>query len=233
MDSVFALKGKDFVAFVADTVCRSSIMALREEDDKVREAVPGQAMVMTGDPGDVTHFRESVLCNLKLMLLRLDGNLSVGTAANYIRNQLSKAIRQDPYQVNVLYGGVDTRTGAPSLYFIDYMGTMGEDRFAVQNYSMYFLLGTLDKYWKPDMTKAEAREVVERCLAVLSQRFLIQPTKFTLKFVYADRVERESVTAVPRNFDSEVAVARGNPAPGPAEEPVAHVLPSPVVEGAN
>jgi len=233
MDSVFALKGKDFVVFVADSVCRSSIMALREEDDKVRETVRGQAMIVTGDPGDVTHFREFIHCNLRLLALRKEGNLSVGAAANYIRSQLAKAIRENPYQVNLLYGGVNALTGTPSLYFIDYMGTLGEDRFAVQNYSMYFLLGALDKYWKPDMNKEEAMEVVKRCLTVLARRFLLQPTKFVVKFVYLDRVEREAVTIVPENFDAQVAAARENQGPRPVEEPAVDVLPSPVVEAVN
>lgn len=67
-----------------------------------------------------------------------------------MRNELATALREGPYQVNLLIGGVDQ--SSPSLYYIDYLGSMHKMNYAVHGYAAYFLLSVLDRLYTKDMT---------------------------------------------------------------------------------
>lgn len=84
---------------------------------------------------------------------------------------------------------------------MDYLGTMGEDNFCVQGYSMYFLLSVMSEYWKPDMTKQDAMDLIRHCIDALGRRFLLQPTKFTASFIYQSQTEKEFINYVPKSID--------------------------------
>lgn len=200
MDSVFAFKGDEYVCLVADAVAKHSILVLKESADRVVELNKSQAMIVTGDDGDVMQFSEYINRSLKLLELRQGAVGSVKGTANFIRTVLAKAIRQHPYNVNVITGGVDM-SGSPQLYYIDYLGTMGEDDYCVQNYSMYFLLSVLSEYWKPGMSRADARELIKHCINALGRRFLLQPTKFVVKFITATGIDKEVMNYIPAPLD--------------------------------
>ncbi|TNJ30169.1 Proteasome subunit beta type 2 [Giardia muris] len=208
MDSVFAFKGGDYVCLVADAVAKHSILVLKESADRVVELNKTQAMIVTGDDGDVMQFAEYINRSLKLLELRQGAVGSVKGTANFIRTELATAIRRHPYHVNVITGGVDT-SGTPQLYYIDYLGTMGEDNYCVQNYSMYFLLSVLSEYWRPDMTRADAKDLIKHCINALGRRFLLQPTKFVVKFVTATGIDKEMINYVPAPLDPSPAQLPG------------------------
>ena len=60
--------------------------------------------------------------------------------------------------------------GKGSLYFIDYMGTMAEVDYGCQGYCSNFVLSVLDREWRPNLTEAEALEIVNHCEEVLKKR---------------------------------------------------------------
>ena len=55
-------------------------------------------------------------------------------------------LRHQPYQVNLILGGVDDTT--PSIYFIDYLGTMQKMNYCSHGYPSYILLSLFDRLWK-------------------------------------------------------------------------------------
>ncbi|EFO63331.1 Proteasome subunit beta type 2 [Giardia lamblia P15] len=199
MDSVFGFKGKDFVCLVADTVFKHSILVLKECADRTVKIHEGQGMIVTGEDGDVLQFTDYIKHSLKLRSLRQGYTPTVKSSANFIRTELARAIREGPYNVYVITGGVDA--AGPQLYYMDYLGTMGEDNFCVQGYSMYFLLSVMSEYWKPDMTKQDALALIKHCIDALGRRFLLQPTKFTASFIYHSLTEKEFIDYVPQSID--------------------------------
>ena len=64
---------------------------------------------------------------------------------------LAKALRSNPYQVNLLLGGVED-DGTPSLYFMDYLASMCKEKYAAHGYGSFFILSTMDKYYKVVLT---------------------------------------------------------------------------------
>lgn len=199
MDSAFAFVAKDCVVFVADSTSKHSILVLKEHDDKIRELFPSQALVVTGEPGDVVHFTEFVSRNLKLQSLRQGHPLSIKATANFIRGEIASAIRKHPMNVFSLFGGVDA--DGPSMYFMDYIGTMGNDNFGVIGYAQYFLLSTYDRYWKDNMDRDAAMKFIYNCVNVMGRRFLLKSRQFIAKFVYADHTETVTIDYTPPDID--------------------------------
>lgn len=66
----------------------------------------------------------------------------------------------------MLIGGCDEgANGGPSLYFMDYLSSMVKLPFGMHGYGSYFGLSICDKYYKPDMTEAEALVLLNKIIA--------------------------------------------------------------------
>lgn len=91
-----------------------------------------------------------------------------------------------PHQVNLLLGGYDLPSSTPSLYWIDYLGTMATVPFAAHGYGSFFCLSTLDRYHRPDMDLEEGLSLLRRCIDELKKRFIIDLGTWKVKVVDRD-----------------------------------------------
>jgi len=76
--------------------------------------------------------------------------------------------KMNPLWNNLLVGGF--KDGAPFLGSVDLIGTAYEDDFVATGFGSYLAIPLLRKQWRPDMTEAEARDLLESCLRVLFYR---------------------------------------------------------------
>jgi len=107
--------------------------------------------------------------------------IPITESANFTRNQLATALRQNPYAVNLLLGGYDIH--GPSLYFLDYLASMHKMKYAVQGYAAFFLTGILDKDFRENMDLEQVLALLRVCFAELQRRFLINSPTFIIKVV--------------------------------------------------
>lgn len=127
--------------------------------------------------------------NINLYELSNDGTkLSTKAQANYARGELAAALRKGPFQVNVLLGGYDDKTGG-TLYHLDYMGTMHKVKNGAQGYAQYFVSSIFDKECTENMTEEEALKVVQMCINEIHTRFLMSQPNFIIKKVDKNGVE--------------------------------------------
>lgn len=137
---------------------------------------------------------------MKLYELSNDISLSTHAQANFCRGELAKALRQGPYQVNVLLGGYDTKTKDSELYYLDYLGALQKVNYGAQGYASNFCLSIMDKeYLKGRCTKEEAIAIVEKCIHELHTRFLISQQNFIIKVIDSEGVKVHSQGADPEN----------------------------------
>lgn len=155
----------------------------------------------SGPQADRAQFMEYVQRNLALNRLRTDLEPTVAAAAAYTRNALAEALRRSPYQVNLLLGGVDSTAG-PELYWIDYLGSMANQKYAAQGYAAYFITSTLDRAYKEGMSEDEVLEVLAKCIQQLNVRFMLSQPKWIVKVVDADGIR---VVELPTSVDAAVA----------------------------
>eukprot|EP01113_Clastostelium_recurvatum_P007483 TRINITY_DN1349_c0_g1_i1.p1 TRINITY_DN1349_c0_g1~~TRINITY_DN1349_c0_g1_i1.p1 ORF type:complete len:214 (+),score=42.60 TRINITY_DN1349_c0_g1_i1:102-743(+) len=186
MEALVALKLKDAVLVLADSSVGRSIVKMKEDEDKIVELDGGNLMAVVGEHGDRIQFADYIARNIHLYNLRNGYPLSTKAAAHYIRGELATALRRNPYNVNLLFAGIDKIHG-PSVYYMDYLGSLQSMNFAVHGYAAHFLLSLLDQRYKDDMTVEEGLELLRKCVDELQQRFLIS-AKFRAKVVDADGI---------------------------------------------
>jgi 20S proteasome subunit beta 4 len=115
-------------------------------------------------------------------------SLSTSAAASFVRHELATAIRKNPVSVNVLIAGWDEKDGI-SLHYIDYLGAATTTSKAAHGYAAHFILGLMDRNFKPDLSYEEGLDLAQKCVGVLRKRFLIAQRKFTALVVRADGIE--------------------------------------------
>lgn len=98
--------------------------------------------------------------------------------------------RKAPYQCNVLIGGYDAAPygKGTSLYSCDYLGTLHKLSFAAEGYAQYFVLSTLDRYWKKNLSLEQGVDVIEKCIAEIQKRLVINQPRFCIKVVDKDGI---------------------------------------------
>jgi 20S proteasome subunit beta 4 len=169
-------------------------------------------MVGTGPQSDRVGFGEYVQKNMKLYELRNGVTLDGHATANYVRGELARFLRKSPYQVNLLIGACDEQVTpengkvvAPSLHWIDYLGSMVKVNFGVHGYGSNFCLSIFDREWQvrfrgrlgrpgmngsahiqfgilqPDLSVEQATKILKMCHAELETRFLVRNGEWIYK----------------------------------------------------
>ena len=146
----------------------------------------------SGVQADTSNFTEYIQKNMKLYALRNDIQLGTHAAANFIRNELARALRRGPFQTNLLIAGYDANEGA-SMYFMDYLASFSKVQFGAQGYAANFLLSVFDREWKAGMTEEEGIAVIKKCIHELHTRFLISQPNFTIKIVDKNGVRKVDI----------------------------------------
>lgn len=190
MESIIALKGDGYVLMAADVSSARSIVVMKDDMDKITALDEHKLFAAAGVPGDVTKFTEHVQKDVRLYTLRSGITMSTAAVANYTRNELARFLRKSPFQCNVLMGGFDAAPNGhgPSLYSCDYLGTLVPLEFAAEGYAQYFVLSTLDRYWKKNLTLDQGIEVIKKCIAEIQKRLVISNPRFAIKVVTKDGI---------------------------------------------
>jgi len=181
-DVVLGLVGRDFVLIATDQAVSRSIVVYKDTEDKIITIDNNKIIGAAGPASDRVHFLEYVEKNIVLYGLRSGHILSTHATAQFTRNELAEAIRKGPYQVNLLIGGYDTNIG-PSLYFLDYMGSLHRVKVGAHGYASYFALSIFDRYYHEDCSLEEGIAVIKQVLKELRTRFLLKIGNIKCKIV--------------------------------------------------
>jgi len=185
MDCAIGICGEDFVLLGADMTQVRSIVVLKSDEEKIVDLDSHKIMSLSGPNGDRVAFAEYIKKNIALYALRNDTGLSTHAAANFTRKELATALRQEPYQVNLLIGGWDHEQG-PALYYMDYLASMAKVPYAAHGYASFFVSGLLDRVCKNTMTLDDAKEAMQACIKELGKRFLVNIDTWSFKIVDKD-----------------------------------------------
>ena len=167
MDVIFGFVGDKFAVVVSDTMAVQQIIINKDDEDKTLELDSHKLMAMSGPKGDCVYFGEYIQANMKLY-------------------ELAESLRKGPYQVNILLAGYDADADEASLYFMDYLASCQKVNSGGHGYGGMFCLSLFDKHWKPRMSRAEAADLVDKCIAEVRTRLVTAPTKYHVKIVDKD-----------------------------------------------
>jgi len=181
-DVVLGLVGRDFVLIATDQAVSRSIVVYKDTEDKIINIDGNKLIGAAGPAADRVHFLEYIEKNVVLYGLRSGHTLSTHATAQFTRNELAEAIRKGPYQVNLLIGGYDANVG-PSLYFLDYLGSLHRVKVGAHGYASYFALSIFDRYYHADCSLEEGLVIIKQVLSELRQRFLLKIGQVKCKII--------------------------------------------------
>lgn len=192
MDIILGIKVQDSTILATSKSFARGILVMQAEDIKTRLLGERLVMAFTGEAGDTVQFAEYIQANVLLYAMREGYELLPKATASFVRNQLATLLRlRKPYQVNVLLGGWDDKSDAPTLNWIDYLGTNVEMPYCAHGYAAFYTLSLLDRHYRPDMTTAEGLELLELCIKELEMRMPID-----FKGVRVTTVSKDGVKVV-------------------------------------
>lgn len=188
MECLIGIQGKDFVMLASDTVSARSIVKMKNDQDKMFKLSDSLLLAVAGEPGDTVQFAEYISKNIQLYKMRNGYELSASAAANFTRRNVADALRsQRPKFVSILLAGSDD--SGPSLFYLDYLGSLIQVPFAVHGYGGMFSLSIMDRHYKKDMTKEEALGLLQQCITEIQKRFLVDTPQFKVRMVSKTGVE--------------------------------------------
>lgn len=187
MLSIVGLCGDDWVLVAADSSVSSSIICMDNDFDRIVQLDDHRVLAVCGETGDSLQLSEFIQGNVALYKYRNGAELSTHAMASYIRNTMAKAVRSNPYEVNLLFAGHD---GKPALYYMDYLGTSQKVPYAAQGYCAYFVLSVFDSHVKEGMTLEEGKHIMKLALDQIRNRFTIAPHGFIVKLIDKEGIHR-------------------------------------------
>lgn len=197
MECLIGMKFNNFVLLAHDNNGGRDILVMKQDQQKFFKLDEYAGMVVCGEAGDTVYFSEFIQKNVVLYRIRNGYSMSPSAAANYTRHELAEALRKKVNVVNLLLGGYDKTSSTPSLYFMDYLGTMAEVPYGAHGYGSYFTYGLLDHLHRADMTQAEAEGLLLKCIEELQKRFAINLPSFSYYFVDQNGFGEKKVMTVP------------------------------------
>ncbi|PFH32590.1 putative proteasome subunit beta type 2 [Besnoitia besnoiti] len=186
METVIGLRGPTFALVACDRYANSSILRMKDDEDKVLLVDDNKIMGLAGQIGDRLQFGDYIQKNVHLYRFRNNKRLSCAATASFTRQQLAYYLRRSPYHVDVMLAGYD-ETG-PHLYWMDYLASMASVNKGAHGYAAYFLGGLLDRYYHPDLTEEEALKILEMCKKELMTRFIVSQASFRVKIATKDGI---------------------------------------------
>mmetsp|Transcript_3761 Transcript_3761/g.6264 ORF Transcript_3761/g.6264 Transcript_3761/m.6264 type:complete len:198 (-) Transcript_3761:567-1160(-) len=197
MDYLMGVKGPDFVMICSDSAASHSIISIKKDEDKLIPIDSNKLFGVAGEAGDRVNFSEYIIANVKLYALRNNTELSTKAVANFTRGELAKALRKAPYHCHLLLGGYDKSTG-PSLYWMDYLGTLTKLNTGGTGYGSMFVLSLFDKLWHPNLTEAEGLDMMKQGIAEVKRRLVTAPSNYIIKIIDANGIR------IVKNWDQDV-----------------------------
>ncbi|XP_067032067.1 proteasome subunit beta type-2-like [Acropora muricata] len=193
MECLIGIQGPDFVLVASDSASGRSIIRMKDDQDKMFKLSSKLLMLVTGEAGDTVQFAEYIEKNIQLYKMRNGYELTPHAAANFTRRNLADSLRtSSAYQVNMLIAGFDDASG-PALYFMDWLASLQKVPFGAHGYGSFFSLSIMDRYYKPDLSRAEARELLQKCIDEVQRRFLVRLPDFFVRIVDKDGIHDVSI----------------------------------------
>ena len=189
MEGLIGIAFNDFVLLAADRTMTFSILAVKQDVDKMVRLDDRLLLAVSGEAGDTMQFAELMQKNVQLYRIRNGFPLSPESAAHFVRRNLADSLRsRSPYQVNCLLAGYDSVTSQPLLFHMDHLATSVQLPFAMHGYGQFVSTSIMDRSYRPDSTLAEGLDLLRKVIAEIHKRLIINMPTFKVRVVDKDGI---------------------------------------------
>ena len=172
--TIVALMCKDGAIMGADRRVTAGNIIMSKEERKVKKINDYLVLAWCGGAADAFLSEKVIIAELKLKELKSKTRPTIKEAANMIGMMFYRNIRSPsmiPHVVGTLVGGFN-EDGSVEVYTIEPAGGV----YSVKEYDgnfgsgMPFVLGLLERQWKPDMSIKEGTDLVVESIKSSTQR---------------------------------------------------------------
>ncbi|XP_061708292.1 proteasome subunit beta type-2-like [Cydia pomonella] len=189
LQCILGLKCNDFAMIAADQMIINSIIVMTDEHEKIFKIDDKMIMAVVGEHGETQQFVHYLMRNMHLYQIRNNYSLDIGAVAHFARRNLADAMRRSRSYNGAILAGYDDKEGG-QLYFLEGLGVSQQMPFAAIGLAGMLSVGVLCRYHKPNLTEAEAYEVLKLSTQEIQQRFIVQLPKFQVSLVSKDGVKQ-------------------------------------------
>eukprot|EP01059_Diplonema_ambulator_P015707 TRINITY_DN2689_c0_g1_i3.p1 TRINITY_DN2689_c0_g1~~TRINITY_DN2689_c0_g1_i3.p1 ORF type:complete len:202 (+),score=48.08 TRINITY_DN2689_c0_g1_i3:52-657(+) len=197
METAIGICLKDHVILACSGNTAFYYMVLTDKEDKLEALDDHKVVAATGEQGGRVSFIQYVKCAMKPAMIQKGVPNTTKAVANFMRHTLAGALRSrgGAYPVNCLLGGYDKQESlhddcsyGPSLFWLDYLGSMQKLNYGSHGYGGSFVTACLDRHYREDMTEAESIELMKTCIKTVHTRLTVSSGQFVIKIINKDGV---------------------------------------------
>lgn len=172
--TIVSLMCKDGAIMGADRRVTAGNLVMSKAEQKVKKINDYLVLAWCGGAADAFLSEKVITAELRLKELKSKSRPTIREAANLIGMMYYKNIRSPsmiPHVVGTLVGGFN-EDGSVEVYTIEPAGGVYEVKEYDANFGsgMPFVLGLLERQWRPDMTVKEGTELVMEAIKSSTQR---------------------------------------------------------------
>jgi 20S proteasome subunit beta 7 len=179
--TVIAVKYDGGVLVAADTLASYGSQARYKDFNRIRKVGSYSLLGASGEMSDFQQMGKMLDEIDEEDWLNMDGcMLGPKQYASYVgRVMYNKRSRGNPFYNQFLVVG--KKGDEPTmLAFVDHQGTYYEDDFVATGFGSYLAMPHLRNEWKPTITKAEAEQLIIKCLKICFYRDCRAYCKYTI-----------------------------------------------------
>ena len=164
-----ALKFAGGIIIAADRRASMGTFVASKHAKKVHKLNEFTGMGIAGLVSDAQSLIDLMKAELSLYELENGFRPTIRVAGSLLATVIHGGYRRyQPYWVQLLVGGVDRR--GSHIYVLDPSGSMSEEEYFAIGSGTLLSIGVLEATWKPDMTKAKAKELAITALKTAIRR---------------------------------------------------------------
>jgi proteasome beta subunit len=165
--TTLGIRTPDSVVMAADMRASMGHIAYDEESEKVYRITDYLALANAGNVGDSLTIIRFLRAQAKLYEIERETRMSAKAAATFLSNILN-GNRYFPFIVQSIIGGFNEK---PEIYEVSpFGGILGRKKYAANGSGTEMALGTLDNFYREDMTEQEAIELSVRAIEAGKRR---------------------------------------------------------------
>lgn len=81
-----------------------------------------------------------------------------------------------------MLAGYDKQEG-PQLYFMDYLASLADVKYAAHGYGGFFSLSIMDRYHLPTLTREQGYELMKKCVKEVHERLIVNLPNFKVQMI--------------------------------------------------
>lgn len=206
--SVIAIKYKDGVVMAADTLGSYGSLARFTDNRRILSIHEKTLLGASGDFSDFQYLTDK-LDEMEVNDFNMnDGcELTSPEVYHYLQTMLyHRRNKFDPLWNTMVVAGIAPDTNKPFLGQVSMIGLGFQDEYIATGFGHHLGMPLLRKYWKQDMSKQEAMDLLQKCMRVCFYRDCRTLNKIQFANVDKQGTSIEEPTALDTKWDYEAFV---------------------------